>query len=275
MSAGGKGGPGGLRRRDTVRDEDLRGRTGSAGRVREEGPRGGQGRRGTVRGAEPQSVWPLGGGADPRSRDGAELRDPGDGRCRSGSGAQPPGQDPLSQTLPWGHLRSSGSSRVPSPSRGLLERGPAAAGSAAGWSRFTAVGRLWVRGPILLPREPWWRVAAAGPGQRCGEGRLWPARRGSSAHRAAMGTGAGAGSHRLVVPRGRGGGALLSPEPYRSQKTGRRQHRAAGAVTLHPRRRARVGGASSRTDTTTPRLGCASLSGLWPLGPCLGSRCCG
>lgn len=132
--------------------------------------------------------------------------------------------------------------------------------------------RLWVRGPILLPREPWWRVAAAGPGQRCGEGRLWPARGGSSAHRAAMGTGAGAGSHCLVVPRGRGGGALLSPEPYRSQKTGRRQHRAAGAVTLHPLRRARVGGASSRTDTTTPRLGCASLSGLWPLGPCLGSR---
>lgn len=59
-------------------------------------------------GAELRSVWPLGGSADPRSRDGAELRDPGDGRCRAGSGAQPPGQDPSSQTLPHGHLCSSG-----------------------------------------------------------------------------------------------------------------------------------------------------------------------
>lgn len=120
---------------------------------------------------------------------------------------------------------------------------------------------LWVRGHILLPREPRWREAAAQPG----EGKLWPALACSSAHRPAMGTATRAGSHRLVVPRGRGGGAWLSPEPYRSQKSGRRQHRAAGAVTLHPRRRARVGGASSRTDTTTPGLGCASVrgSGLW------------
>lgn len=93
-------------------------------------------------------------------------------------------------------------------------------------------------------------------GRGRGEGKLWEALGCSGAHRAATGTGAGAGSHRLAVPRGRGGGALLSPEPYRSQKSGRRQHRAAGAVTLHPRRRARVGGASSRTDTVTP-------------GPCL------
>lgn len=133
------------------------------------------------------------------------------------------------------------------------------------------MGRLFVRGHILLPREAWWRVAAAQPG----EGKLWRALGCSSAHRAAMGTGPGAGSHCLVVPRGRDGEALLSPEPYRSQKTGRRQHRAAGAVTLHPRRRARVGGASSRTDTATPGVGCASVSGLWPLGPCLGSCCHG
>lgn len=165
------------------------------------------------------------------------------------------------------------SSPVLSPYRGLLERGPAAAGSAAGWSGVTAVGRPWMRGHILLPREPWSRVAAA----QTGEGKLWPAFGCSSAHRAAIGAGTGAGSHHLEVPWGRGGGALLSPEPYRSQKTGRRQHRscAAGAVTLHPRRRARVGGASSRTDTRTPGLGCASVSGLWPLGPCLGSRCRG
>lgn len=234
-----------------------------------QGPRGGSPAQGRAAGARQGGAgsaragdrWarPLGGGGDPRSGAAAGLRDAGAGGCRAGSGARPPGQDPSSQGS------APGLPPLLVPIRGVCRsEAPPLRDRQRDGARITAGTRrdgCGVRGcrPLLgeLRRRLGCR-AAAGPARGHGEGKRQPALGGGSP----LGTGGcGRWVWQAVALRCPGDvvaglwchRSCIDPRNPADSSTALR-----GAVTLHPRRRALVGG-SEQLDGC-----CDTQAGLCP-----------
>lgn len=192
--------------------------------------------------------------------------------CRGGNGSQLPGQDSSSLGSPQG---------LPPPPRELFC--PIAipiifwnkALLPQDWQRDGAGiaadmgGQLWV---VRLHAAPWGAVTEGGlqVPRREGTGCAslwwwwwwWP----TGLQRASA---LGPAGCRLTVPGGRGSKAVLSPEPYRSQKPSRWQHRAAWSCDLAPS--AKGTGGRQRAAGWTPQWPSQALplrvgSGPWHHG---------